>query len=357
MNNDVQIVFDPSRPHLYTVYEDFFMMSARLKGATAGHSMFLSLPVAKETAAKLKKLFARNVELSKIQVYYDDRDSGSMAAIIRDRQLVVTAPTWGEVHSVFRDLDIKLERQVTYYFIGDHGVTSSSVAINTESEDPIHPDLFGHLDVSLLCSDYMESRDPILILYGVPGVGKTTFLKYLIQEHSDVSIAYIKDATTLKSSRTWKSLQDADHDILILDDLDLDLLRDKERDDFVTQLLSFSDGIFGKRTKIVITTNTPIDKVDEAMVRPGRCFDFIYLQPLTQAQAYEVWMNILNAPSDAFDVQDGHITQADLMRRYFAYRDNKTPRRYMPEGERCTLTELLKKHGVTIQSMDEKFGL
>lgn len=352
MNRQVQ--FNADRVHLHNISDDLFIWEAASSDLHVGVTITLNAKQAEQAIDKLKPSFDEHYQVKKRHFLVRDN---ARVMLTYDRSISIMAATWKSVWEIAELMDIPNKRKVAYYFIGDCGVTVSYVDVNHGGEDPILEGLFGDLNVDMLYHDYMSARDPILILYGVPGVGKTTFLKYIMQRANDISIAYIKDAGTMKSSRTWKSLQDEDHDILILDDLDMDLLRGKERDDFITQLLSFSDGIFGKRTKIVITTNTPIQQIDNALVRPGRCFDFVYLRPLTLPQAEAYWTDSLGCDPDTLVMKGNEITQADLMQQYFAIRESREPRRYLPKSERCTLTELLSRNGVAIQGRDDKFGL
>ncbi len=125
-------------------------------------------------------------------------------------------------------------------------------------------------------------------------------------------IAYTKDLQAMSSDQFWIELHDDKPDLLILDDLDAELSRDGKFP-VIDKLLTFSDGILVNSTKIIITTNRPIKDIDNALIRPGRCFDCIELNTLTRQQALSIWTGLLGNTQENFNTEATKISQAALM--------------------------------------------
>ena len=97
-------------------------------------------------------------------------------------------------------------------------------------------------------------------------------------EHKDFSfyVASAKNVDLIASDEFWNEMKNID--LIILDDLDFLLSsRQENREDviknqFLSNFLSFTDGIHKRKTKVIITTNQPFEAIDEALLRRGRLF-------------------------------------------------------------------------------------
>lgn len=186
-------------------------------------------------------------------------------------------------------------------------------------------EMYPKVDVTKMMEMYTQSSESVLILTGEPGTGKTCFTKMLCKsmseiQKSDLNIVYVKDPELLKRDTFWISLQRQDPDLLILDDLDDELKpRIEGKNEIMNHMLSFSDGIFPKKTKIIITTNQPNSAIDTAIVRPGRCFDVLALPQLTPAEGVDIWVNTFGRTEESFvktfgDLDGGwKVSQAALV--------------------------------------------
>ena len=223
-----------------------------------------------------------------------------------------------------------------YYFVGSQGVSHNHISIDPGDFGNILPELYPNIDVELLLNDYQNSDETILFLYGPPGVGKTTFLKYVMQKSGMNAFGYIKDEETMRHSALWPRLADSENNMIIFDDLDFDMgNRDRDGGGFVSNLLSFSDGLFNKSTKIVITTNQRVQDIDDALLRPGRCFDVLHLEPLTQEQARSAWTGVLKMDNSSFGELFGsqnQVMQAELMSHYKRIQGQRRHRGYIRDG-------------------------
>lgn len=222
----------------------------------------------------------------------------------------------------------------------------------------IFPEFYPDVDISELIRVYSESREKILILYGSPGTGKTTFIKSLLSEFGGRNIAYCKCLRVLGADDFWNSLQENDVDLLILDDLDIALTRQSgEAKEIVNKLLSFTDGVIGNKTKIIITTNQDLKTIDPAIIRPGRCLDVIELLPLSKEEALSVWTETLGNTEETFSFTDrDKVTQAELMKLHEDIMAKNRVRSYIKKGDtkNYLISDKLKQKDVNVS--DEKYN-
>lgn len=284
-------------------------------------------------------IFCAFIDESKISVFCKDVDT-------RSRIIEVLKPCM-----------TNRDQMITCYFSRGGSYSSRTIEINIDLHDII-PDLYPTIDVAKLKENFNSARENILILYGEPGVGKTSFIKYLVATGGYENVAYIKDPVLFSNGELWTSLLDEDYDLVIFDDVD-DLFQNRKKNKdapFVSQLLSFSDGLIRLKTKVIITTNQELTEIDPALRRPGRCFDFLVLPPLTKDEALEVWKNVLKMDEGQFRFQDDDIvTQAALMSDYHLITQGAIERSYIKKGNKnYSIAEKLKELG--IGSGEERAG-
>lgn len=132
-----------------------------------------------------------------------------------------------------------------------------------------------HLLSKLILNDE-ELGKGVALFHGVPGSGKTTYIKYLISilANEDRTIIYIpKDMIPIILTPSFLPLiLDHPNSILIIEDADEAV---KSRDDggsMVDQILNISDGILSDilGAQIICTFNTSEMNIDEALIRKGR---------------------------------------------------------------------------------------
>lgn len=212
------------------------------------------------------------------------------------------------------------------------------------------PEMYPKIDITEMMKQYSDSDESLMILSGKPGTGKTCVAKMMMAAHaknleSDIYVVYVKDQEILSMDHFWARLANSEPHLLILDDLDNELKpRGKEGNQIVSNMLSYSDGIFDVRTKILITTNLTDSLIDRALVRPGRAFDALCLPQLDRAEAIEIWTNHLKAPVEEFEsrfVDMPIIMQAALMSEF---------QRFSKEGA----ASYLKDKSISIRKLVEE---
>lgn len=137
---------------------------------------------------------------------------------------------------------------------------------------------------------FMDSSANILLLLGVPGSGKTTFIRGLLHEtKSSASVTYDPNILT-RDSFFADFLESEDTSVIVLEDADNFMRSRAEGNDMMHRFLNLGDGLVStSRKKLVFSSNLPsLRDVDSALLRPGRCFDMVEFSDLNSEQAYSV---------------------------------------------------------------------
>jgi len=264
----------------------------------------------------------------------------------------------------YEDLDSELFVSIEDYYLSNNGAIKSSMSTKTKKDfQGTKSFYYPYLKTDELFKQYELSDSNILVLCGKPGIGKTRltnfYMKYLLDnlekgsfkkqpseenkidailnglgEDEDISIyndegidvCYVKNEDVLSMDEFWVTLKTSFFDLVILDDLDYALLprtqevssgEDVKKNKFLSQFLSFTDGIFeeGNRTKFIITTNREVKDIDSAVLRKGRTFDILELRDLKKHEAREIWKKEGLDDDlflEKFSDENGNILQSDL---------------------------------------------
>lgn len=123
--------------------------------------------------------------------------------------------------------------------------------------------------------EILESDSPGLILfYGPPGGGKTSFIKYLMKE-CDANFIFA-DSSVINSSSSSRLIDFLDsnkNSVIVLEDCEKLLVsRDTEGNGKIGTLLNLTDGLIGDLMgiKFICTFNCALSKLDDALLRKGR---------------------------------------------------------------------------------------
>ena len=122
---------------------------------------------------------------------------------------------------------------------------------------------------------FMASRSNVLVLIGPPGTGKTSFIRGLLH-HTGGGALVSYDTAILESDEIFAEFMSGDETFMVLEDADTFLSsRSKGGNTIMHRFLNLGDGLMSTSgKKIIFSTNLPsVRDIDDALLRPGRCFD------------------------------------------------------------------------------------
>lgn len=193
-----------------------------------------------------------------------------------------------DVHQVYQALnEFKMEdkSKVDWFYGTSNGVEKKS--INLDHKYKVYDEFFPWIKNGIddYYNRFLKSDSTVLFLIGDPGVGKTSFLRELINRHN-LKTALTYDEELMKEDALFINFLDNDYDLLIIEDADV-VLRDRsEGNKAMNKLLNASDGLVKINKKIIFTANiTDINEIDSALLRPGRCFDVLNFRKLSASEA------------------------------------------------------------------------
>ena len=205
------------------------------------------------------------IERDSIQILYQDQDAVALCD-----ELITLLPI---VEEEPKEAEVKLVaiNQGEYYTINSK-IANTTVNINENYNDdfkPVYDDIVNFIN---------DRRSGLIVLRGEKGTGKTTLIRNLI---SSVPKNYIlitnAVAEHLASPEFISFMLDHKDSVYILEDCEQVLMKRTDSFGFngaITNILNMSDGLMSDifNVKFICTFNADIDKIDEALLRKGRCF-------------------------------------------------------------------------------------
>lgn len=213
-----------------------------------------------------------------LEIFVNIKDSGE------DKHLIA-------IHYGNQQRDIKKRIET---FLAKYKVTSSSVPIlamskNSHNEINLHEftvsfkpiDIARHYGRSFIAfhekvvDNLIHKQKGVVLLHGLPGTGKTNYIKYLASLVGNKKFIYIPASfiTYLGSPDAIGFLADNENSVFIIEDCEQYIKsRDGGGDSAVAEILNLSDGILSDLAKcqIICTFNANIGEIDEALLREGR---------------------------------------------------------------------------------------
>jgi hypothetical protein len=157
--------------------------------------------------------------------------------------------------------------------------------------DVIHDEAYPTLGMPVrdFVRAYLDAPETVLILLGPPGAGKTKLVRAILgamsaRKNESANVMYTADKKVLENDEIFVNFITGDHDAFVIEDADHLLLARSDGNHDLHRFLAIADGVVrAQGRKIIFTTNLPnIHDIDEALLRPGRCFASVRSRPLTR---------------------------------------------------------------------------
>jgi hypothetical protein len=209
--------------------------------------------------------------------------------------------TVNDISSVFVPVPVRIR----WVYNGKGDDVKLPIRTDDLPQTSFYPQLNGE-ELTSYYDRFMASRSNVLVLIGPPGTGKTSFIRGLLH-HSRSGGIVSYDPNVLESDDIFAEFMSGKEKFMILEDADTFLSsRTKSGNTIMHRFLNVGDGLISTSgKKIVFSTNLPsVRDIDDALLRPGRCFDVMRFGKLSPEQARTIRPDYVGTDS---------ITLAELM--------------------------------------------
>jgi ATPase family associated with various cellular activities (AAA) len=196
---------------------------------------------------------------------------------------------------------------IDWQFCNSRG-TLLSTSFDEMADDVVIDEAYPHLGapVAQFIERYLSAPETVLILLGPPGMGKTRLVRAILAAMSrrkgDSAMAmYTADKKALEGDEIFVEFITGLHDAFVIEDADHLLQPRTDGNLNLHRFLMIADGVVRAQSrKIIFTTNLPnIGSIDEALLRPGRCFATIQMRALARSETGAVLNRLLPGDPDA----------------------------------------------------------
>jgi hypothetical protein len=184
---------------------------------------------------------------------------------------------------------------IDWQFCNSHG-TLMNTSFDEIADDVVMDEAYPHLG----------APETVLILLGPPGMGKTRLVRAILgamsRRKEDSAMAmYTADKHALEGDEIFVDFITGHHDAFVIEDADHLLQPRTDGNQNLHRFLMVADGVVrAQNRKIIFTTNLPnIGSIDEALLRPGRCFATIQMRPLARTETDAVLGRLLHGNAEA----------------------------------------------------------
>jgi ATPase family associated with various cellular activities (AAA) len=196
-------------------------------------------------------------------------------------------------------LDIVGERYIAdpMFSIDWHFLTAKneleSASIEEMADDVLHDESYPEIQegVGSFIRRYLDATETVLVLQGPPGTGKTRLIRAILGEISrrqrgHAQALYTGDKRSLENDEIYVKFITGHHDAFVVEDADHLLRPRASGNEHLHRFLTIADGVVrAQGRKIIFSTNLPnIGDLDDALIRPGRCFAHVIVRELAPVE-------------------------------------------------------------------------
>jgi hypothetical protein len=182
---------------------------------------------------------------------------------------------------------------IDWHFLTGKGELQSA-AIEELADDVLHDEAYPELEggVNAFIRRYLDAPETVLVLQGPPGTGKTRLIRAILGEISrrnggQAQALYTGDKRALENDEIFVKFITGWDDAFVVEDADHLLKPRAEGNENLHRFLAIADGVVrAQGRKIIFSTNLPnVGDLDDALIRPGRCFARLHVRELAATEA------------------------------------------------------------------------
>ncbi|MGD1896820.1 MAG: AAA family ATPase [Phormidesmis sp.] len=170
----------------------------------------------------------------------------------------------------------------------------ASAEIEELANDTLYDEAYPCLKegVSRFIERYLKADESVLVLQGLPGAGKTRLIRAILgeisrQKKDKARALYTGDMRALESDEIFVKFITGWDDAFVIEDADHLLKPRAHGNEHLHRFLSIADGVVRSQGRLLIfSTFLPnVSDLDDALIRPGRCFARVSFQKLVLEEA------------------------------------------------------------------------
>ncbi len=168
-----------------------------------------------------------------------------------------------------------------------HGLHTYEINLKKPKLDLLkhYNDDLEEMHTTILRSLRQKNKSGLILLHGIPGTGKSTYIRYLIHQLKKKVIFMPPNfAKSLEAPEVTRLLIENANTVFVIEDAeDLLVTREQFKNSSISMLLNLTDGLLGESLgiQIIATFNTHIRNIDKALLRKGRLIALYEFKPLS----------------------------------------------------------------------------
>lgn len=200
--------------------------------------------------------------------------------------------------SSLRGLRKNKPQEINLITKGDYGLelTKMDVKRTRLNLDLFYEDDFKEVHQTIIKRLNRKEDKGIVLLHGLPGTGKTTYLRHLLGKINKRVLFIPPDmAAQIANPELVRLLIDYPNSVLVIEDAEnLIMQRQAGSDSAVSNLLNISDGLLSDflNVQIVCTFNNNMNLVDKALLRKGRLIASYEFNKLSVKKAQQLSLHL-----------------------------------------------------------------